>query len=226
MKLSKETIEALKNFSGINTSLVLRKGNRQKTVALAKNILAEIDVPDAFPMTVGIYDLPELLSILSVMPDADVEFGEKAMTISSGRMKTKYVYTDVRNIHPEVPEKEIDEIMPTPDVEFELSNEAIKSALKMSSVMSLSDVQFTVVDGDLVLRVTDLDSSSSNNSDIVIAENFDGNFEFNFKAERFSKLLNDDYRVYISRRFVSRFVGVNNDSDYLISLEQSSTFED
>ena len=32
MKLSKETIEVLKNFSGINQSIVVNKGNKLKTI--------------------------------------------------------------------------------------------------------------------------------------------------------------------------------------------------
>jgi len=227
MNISKETLEALKNFSEINQSLVLKEGQTQKTVALAKNILAEVTLKDTFPKTVGIYDLSELLSILSIMPDADVEFGETSMIISDGNMKTKFVYSDVSNIHPEVPDKNIDEIMPEHAVEFMLSANTLSSALKMSGVMALEDLQFTKVDGKLVLRVTDLSSSSSNSSDLEICDMDDtAEFSFNFKAERLEKLMADDYAVKISKNFVSRFVGQNLDSDYLISLEQSSMYED
>jgi len=224
MKISKETLEALKNFSEINQSLVLREGQTQKTIALAKNILAEVSLTDTFPKTVGIYDLSELLSILSIMPDADVEFGDTSMNITSGTMKTKFVYSDVSNIHPETPAKTIDEIMPAVDVEFDLTKKTLNSALKMSGVMNLEDLQFTVVAGKLVLRVTDLSSSSSNSSDIEICD-MAGTFDFNFKSERLQKLLADDYHVSISSKFVSRFVGSNIDSDYLVSLEQTSTYE-
>jgi len=226
MNISKETLEVLKNFSEINQSLVLREGQTQKTIALAKNILSEVTLTDTFPKTVGIYDLSELLSILSIMPDATVDFGETSMIISNGSMKTKFVYSDVSNIHPEVPEKTVDEIMPSADVEFELDKDVLAAALKMSGVMNLEDIQLTQVDGKLILRVTDLSSSSSNSSDIEISDlDSDANFAFNFKAERLQKLMSDDYSVSISSKFVSRFVGKNRDTDYLISLEQSSTYE-
>ena len=49
MKLSKETIEILKNFSGINQSIVVYKGNKLKTVNSLKNILAHYTTGESFP---------------------------------------------------------------------------------------------------------------------------------------------------------------------------------
>jgi len=225
MKISTETLAALKTFSEINQSIVLRKGNLQKTVALAKNILAEVSVPDIFPKTVGIYDLSELLTIFSMMPDAEIEFGDTCMIISDENMKTKFVYSNISNIHPEVPEKSVDEIMPDSDVEFVVQAEQLSSALKMAGAMNLEDVQFTTHDGKIIMRITDLSSTSSNNADIVICDYAGAaTFEFNYKAERLSKLMSDNYEVKISRRLVSRFTGSNIDSDYLISLEASSSY--
>jgi len=49
MKLSKETIEVLKNFSGINQSIVVKEGSKLKTVNTLKNILAHATVEEDFP---------------------------------------------------------------------------------------------------------------------------------------------------------------------------------
>ena len=53
MKLSKETIEVLKNFSGINQSIVVNKGNKLKTVNSLKNILAHAKVGRKYATALG-----------------------------------------------------------------------------------------------------------------------------------------------------------------------------
>lgn len=224
MKISQETIDALKNLATINESIVIREGNTQKSVALAKNILATITTIDKFPKSFGIYDLSEFLNVLSSMEDPDIEFGEKSAKITSGSMSTRFVYSDKSNIHPEVPAKEIDEIMPESDLTFELKKEDLNSSKKMASILSLDDVVITSENGNLLLRVTDLSSDSSNNSDIVIGK-YEGNdnFSFNFKITRFS-LLPDDYEVRICARLISHWIGKTNDAEYLISLEKTSSF--
>ena len=57
MKLSNETLTVLKNFAGINQSILVRKGNKLRTISVMKNILAEAEITEEFPKDFGIYDL-------------------------------------------------------------------------------------------------------------------------------------------------------------------------
>ena len=57
MKLSDSTLAVLKNFAGINNSILVKKGNQLRTISVAKNILAEAEIPEDFPRDVAIYDL-------------------------------------------------------------------------------------------------------------------------------------------------------------------------
>ena len=57
MKLTDSTLTVLKNFAGINNSILVKKGNKLRTISVAKNILAEADIPEDFPKDVAIYDL-------------------------------------------------------------------------------------------------------------------------------------------------------------------------
>ena len=59
MKISKETLDVLKNFSAINPNLVINEGNKLSTIAEAKNIMASTTVSETFPKEIGIYDLNE-----------------------------------------------------------------------------------------------------------------------------------------------------------------------
>ena len=79
MKISKETIEVLKNFSAINPNLVIKEGNNLSTIADAKNIMASVVVKESFDSEVGIYDLNEFLSALNLIDDPDLNFGENSV---------------------------------------------------------------------------------------------------------------------------------------------------
>ena len=41
MKLSDNTLNVLKNFAGINNSILVKEGKKLRTISVAKNILAE-----------------------------------------------------------------------------------------------------------------------------------------------------------------------------------------
>ena len=57
MKLSDKTLVILKNFAGINNSILVKRGDNLRTISLAKNILAEANINEEFPRDFAIYDL-------------------------------------------------------------------------------------------------------------------------------------------------------------------------
>ena len=57
MKISKYTMNMLKNFSDINMSIEVKAGNTLRTVSVQKNILAESAVEETFPQDFAIYEL-------------------------------------------------------------------------------------------------------------------------------------------------------------------------
>ena len=74
MKLSEDTIAILKNFATINSNLVFKPGQKLKTIAESKTIMAQADIIEDFPQEVGLYDLNEFLSVLSMIPEPDIQF--------------------------------------------------------------------------------------------------------------------------------------------------------
>ena len=66
MKLSDKTLLLLKNFSGINQSILFRQGNKLRTISVMKNILAEAEITEEFPKDFGIYDLNQFLNGLNL----------------------------------------------------------------------------------------------------------------------------------------------------------------
>ncbi|MDX8383326.1 MAG: hypothetical protein R8M45_04535 [Ghiorsea sp.] len=223
MKISTESMTLLKNFATINSSIVIEAGNVQKTLALSKNILASATLPDSFPQKFGIYDLSAFLNVLNAMPDANLTFEDKYVIIESNGAKVKYVFCDIDNIHPAVPDKSIDEIMPEGNLTFVLSADSLQRLQKMAGVLGVEDLTFTNDNGNIIAKVSDLSSSSSNGFELTVGEvDASAEFEFNYKIERL-RLMSDDYNVNISSKLISHFVGVNNDFEALITLEKSST---
>ena len=95
MKLSDSTLTVLKNFAGINNSILVKEGNQLRTISVAKNILAEADIPEDFPRDVAIYDLNQFLNGLSLHQDPNLDFTEDShITIKEGRRRVKYFYAD------------------------------------------------------------------------------------------------------------------------------------
>ena len=78
MKLSEKTLTVLKNFAGINNSILVKEGNQLRTISVAKNILAEANIEEEFPRQFGVYDLNQFLNGLSLHQDPDMDFTEES----------------------------------------------------------------------------------------------------------------------------------------------------
>ena len=95
MKLSDNTLTILKNFAGINNSILVKEGNRLRTISVAKNILAEADITEEFPRDFAIYDLNQFLNGLSLHQDPDLDFNEDSyLSIKEGKRRVKYFFAD------------------------------------------------------------------------------------------------------------------------------------
>ena len=74
MKLSKGTLDILKNFSNINQSICFKEGTELSTLSIQKNILSRANVEEKFPKNFAIYDLSEFLSGLTLFDDPEFSF--------------------------------------------------------------------------------------------------------------------------------------------------------
>ena len=55
--ITRETIDLLKNFAGINSNILIEPGNKIKTISNYKNVMAEATVSETFEQQFGIWDL-------------------------------------------------------------------------------------------------------------------------------------------------------------------------
>ena len=221
MKLSKETIEVLKNFAGINQSIVVNKGSKLKTVNSLKNILAHAQVEEDFPKEFAIYDLTEFLGLISTMEDPDLTFNDSDVTVSSGSRKVKYRYADTDYIVK--PEKDIE--MPESEIKFRLNEDVYVNLDKTATILQLNDVYLKGCSksNKMFLCATNKKNDSSNDYSEEVGEGVPNKFNVVMKKENL-KIVPGDYDVAISSKGISHFKNANSDLEYWIALEPTSEY--
>ncbi len=220
MKISDKTLTLLKNFSGINQSILIKKGNQLRSISVMKNILAEATVEEEFPKDFGVYDLNQFLNGIGLYHSPELDFdNEGHVMIREGKSRSKYFFADP-NVIVTPPDKSI--VLPSEDVCFLLDTKELDKLLKASSIYQLPDLSVVGEAGVVKLVVRDKKNDTSNEFSIVVGET-DEEFVFNFKTENI-RILPGTYEVVISKKLLSRFVNTNFDVKYYIAMEPDSTF--
>jgi hypothetical protein len=220
MKISDKTLTLLKNFSGINQSILIKKGNQLRSISVMKNILAEATVEEEFPKDFGIYDLNQFLNGIGLYHSPELDFdNEGHVMIREGKSRSKYFFADP-NVIVTPPDKSI--VLPSEDVCFLLDTKELDKLLKASSIYQLPDLSVIGEAGVVKLVVRDKKNDTSNEFSVIVGET-DEEFVFNFKTENI-KILPGTYEVVISKKLLSRFVNTNFDVKYYIAMEPDSTF--
>ena len=220
MKLSDNTLTILKNFAGINNSILVKEGTKLRTISVAKNILAEADINEEFPRDFAIYDLNQFLNGLSLHADPDLDFKEESyLSIREGKRRVKYFFADP-NVIIAPPEKEIN--LPSQDVCFQLDSASLEILVKAAAVFELPDLSAVGEAGVIKLVVRDKKNDTSNEYAIVVGET-DQEFTFNFKVENI-KIIPGAYDVIVSSKLLSQFTNTRYNLTYYIALEPDSTF--
>ena len=223
MKLNQTTQDILKNFSEINTNILIKPGSELNTISTMKNILAKATINENFDKEFGVYDLNEFLSVVSSLDKPELTLQEKHMTISAegSRSKVKYFYSDPSVIVS--PTKDVN--MPESDVTFSLSESNLAQLRKMAAILSSPDLALVgTKGGDVVLKVCDKKNDTSNKFDIVVGENATANYTFYFKVENL-KMISGDYDVAVSSRSIAHFTNTKLPIEYWIALEPDSVFD-
>ena len=221
MKLSDKTLSLLKNFSGINQSILFKEGDKLRTISVMKNILAEATITETFPKDFGIYDLNQFLNGLNLHQTPELDFeNDKYVMIREGKSRSKYFFADP-SVIVTPPDKEI--VLPSEDVCFVLNTQQLDKLLKAAAIYQLPDLSAVGEAGVVKLVVRDKKNDTSNDFSIVVGET-DSVFTFNFKVENI-KILPGSYEVVISQKLLSQFTSTDRDLKYYVAMEPDSTFE-
>lgn len=199
MKISNDTLAILKNFSTINSSLLIKSGNVLKTVSEQKTVMAKATVSETFPQEFPIYDLGQFLGAISLFGAPDLDFNEKYVVASEGKAKVRY-RAAAEGLVVGAPEKDIPV---DAAVSFELSADDFQSVIKAASVLSLPEIHISGVDGVISFSAADSGDAGANNFSREVGET-DRTFKQVIRVE-YLKFLPRDFAVSIAAKGVVKF---------------------
>jgi len=218
MKLSTKTLQVLKNFSTINPSIMFEAGSQLATISPQKTIMAKAKIDETIETDFGIFDLNRFLGVLSLFNDPSLSFHENYLKISDGGKSVNFIFADpVTIVIP--PKKDIK--FNDPYVSFSLSNETFQSVMKGANVLQLPEIAVEGSNGRLYCKAVDVKSPTNNSFEIDLQEETK-KFRIIFSCNNL-KLLNKDYNVMITKG-IARFVSTDNEVEYYIATETSSTY--
>lgn len=150
--MEQEVISILKNFAGINKTMRIDEGNTIRIFNNKISLYAEAYIDEGFPKTFSIYDLNQLLSAMSLFDNPTLEYDNKQIIMTSGRMSAKYRYSS--------PSTTLDQPTAFPNLQneifsFKIPKEQLAEIIKASAVLNLKQLQISTKG----LRALTLDSS-------------------------------------------------------------------
>lgn len=217
--MTPETINIIKNFGQINQSLVFRKGNVIRTISESLNVMAKATVDDVFPFEFGIYDVKDMVDVLSLAKDGVAEYHDNHLTFQNSESSVNYYYTNIELLT-EPPAKDV--VMPNPEVEFLLDQDTFIKLKKASSTLKHKIIDISGGSDYVRLSILDLQNPTSNSFYIDVDGSFDyeGDKKLRLNIDNL-KLIPDNYVVEVSSKLISKFESNTTDLVYWVALEKN-----
>ena len=224
MKLSNDTLSILKNFASINQGIYFKKGKTIRTVSTGKNIMAEAVVSEEIPTEFGVYDLNNLLSVISLHkeePTFDFEDNNILISGLKGRSKIRYRFCAASMIVTP-PDKTIE--MPNPEITLKLSGEDLDWVLRAANVLSSPFIAVESNGNKIFVKTFDSTNDAAHTDSIEIADGNGDTYCMVFKTENL-KVISGGYSINISSKGIANFKHETANIQYWIATEKGSTFE-
>lgn len=219
--LSKTTLSILKNFSSLNSNILVSPGNVLKTITPSMNGMAEVTVEEVFPIEFGIWDMNKFLGVISLFQNATFMFEEKYVRIEGANgTAVNYFYSSPNLLT--TPKKEVK--MPKVCAEVHLSQDAFSELSRASAILQLPDICFQSKNDSIYAIVCDRNDPTSNSCEIDLESDPKGKeFSFNFKIDNI-KPLGGNYKISFAKNVVAQFENLDIPLKYWFAMETSSTY--
>ena len=222
MKISDGTMDVLRNFATVNSSLAVKKGSLLRTISEQKNILAQATINESFPVDFAVYELNQFLGFVSLFDDPELNFNNDYVKVTDANSRDgNYTYTDPTMIT-QPPDKNIS--VDDAEVKVSMQSDDYKNVVKAAHALQLPDIVIRS-DGETVSIVaTDVKNPTSNDYSCLVGDT-NSKFKMIFKTENF-KFLDGDYEVVLSSKGVGYFKNVNLAVEYWVATEAGSEYEE
>lgn len=224
MKFCDSTIQVLKNFSSINSCILIQPGNVISTKSADNTVLAVAEVPETFEQAIAIFDLPQFLNVWGMFqsPDLQIVSGKQAKIVED-RTVARYTFAEPSLI-PSAPQgvKESETV-----ASFNLKSDQLQRLLKSGAAMGLQDIVIKGNGEHLIISAITLKSVSSNSLDITVGET-DATFSVHLQAS-YMMQIPKNYKITITQRFTKFEADCEGTSlprlTYWVGNEHDSRFE-
>ncbi len=217
MKISTDTIKVLQNFATINSNIRINPGTELSTIGPQKNIFAKATVAETFPREFCIYDLNSLLSLLTLMEDQDIEFGDNSLKITKDGGEFEYFYADESVIiAPEAGKN----IAVDNYFQFNISSTDVQMWNKAAAIVGAKFISVVSHKGKVTLSVGDPKTAGSNSYKRIIGD-FDADLNCRLAVENF-KVVPEAYAVTISKKKFFHFKHDTKALEYWLAMEPDS----
>ncbi len=222
--LSKETLDILKNFSGINSNIIVEPGNVLHTMSPVKNVVAKAKIAETIEVPFGIFDLGELLALVSTFETPEFVFETNRVTVqeAGGKASDRLVYYYSPSNLLTTP-KNVGEFESV--VQVKIRSAVLENLFKRAAIGKFEDLAIeSDDDGNIVLRALEVRNPTTNSVSVVVGKNDTGaTFRFLFKIEAI-KVIPGTYDVFLAKKMITHWVNTKTDLQYWIAQELNSTY--
>lgn len=222
-KFSQQETDILKNFCTINPQIIIQPNrlqvkNSATTIIAIHDLVAPYDIDTSF----GIYDMPNLLSVLSVYKSPSITLSEDAirLLIKEGKCSNNYK-THAKELIDAVPDARKKFATLDITLDFVFPQEKLVMLKKMADLQKSAFIFFESIEGAIRVTVGDELESSDNTWEVILVDNIVINELSKVVKTNVAdlKLIMCDYHVQIAEYGMSKWessVGV----EYYIGLNR------
>lgn len=222
MKLSKRTLDILKNFSTINQNLYIEPGNRLYTINTQLNVVAEAFVEENFDSTICIYELTKFLGVVSLFDSPEFEFDEKSTTIhGNNNSQVKFYFCESKVI-----EKFMKNYGKLPKqnknmYSFNITQRQIDELIRAASVLQIKSICVSKCeDGGVNVSVIDRENTTANSYTVNIPDAIvDEDAEDVFIQISLLAIMSGSYHVNIDNGNTTKWTNKDIDLKYYIAKD-------
>jgi hypothetical protein len=224
MKISNKTLSLLQSFAQISSNLLVKPGQKLATRNAVNSIQARAVVEETFPQQFAIYDLNQLLSLISVSQNPDIEFRDKSLTIrSENGGEIEYFYADESLVTaPNDTPPQLEDVYT-----FKMTASDIQTIVKTASIVSATMLNIVSEKGKVTLSINDPKNTTSHSYKKSLGDS-DASFNVKMAIDSF-KVVADEYNVRVANAIAKTgkvlvffFESTNSDLTYLIAADSTS----
>jgi hypothetical protein len=214
MKICENTLTILKNFSGINNSILIKQGNLIQTISHPeKFMVAQAEVKEQFDKDFTIYELSRFLGAISLFEEKEVSLEDKFAIIGNAKHNIRYFYA-AQNTIVSAPYKEIKFDDKDVIAEFELD---FTPVIKTTAVLQLPFITIMCDGENLIVKGENIFNKSSDVYEQKIKEQ-ENKFSVSIKTD-YMRIIPLKYSVKVNKNSLVNFYNEERKLNYWITSE-------